>query len=237
VEYEERVAIATPEGVELQLSLAGLGSRVIAGSIDLVIKVAVILALLFVLPSGGAGVAVFTAVAFVFYLGYDVAFEVLGGGRTLGKRATGLRVVADDGSPVGLRRSLIRNLVRILDGPGTGYLIGIVSILVTPRSQRLGDLAAGTYVVRERHAADRATAAERLGPAPEGAFDVSAVTAEELVAVRRFLERRTSLDDGARLALAARLADGLRPKVTGSPGTGTTEDFLEWLAAAKASRR
>ena len=237
MEYEERVRIATPEGVELELHLAGLGSRVIAGSIDLLVKVAVLLALFIALPSSQVGLAVWTTLSFVVYFGYDIAFEVLGGGRTLGKRATGLRVTADDGAPVGFRRSIVRNLVRLLDGPGTGYIVGMASILLTRRSQRLGDLAAGTYVLRERHAADRVARTEAPPPALEGAFDVSAVSMDELVAVRLFLERRPGLEAAPRATLAAQLAQGLRDKVTGAPEDGSDEDFLEWVAAAKASRR
>lgn len=239
MEYEDRVTVATPEGVELELALAGLGSRFTAGLIDLLLKLVLLVALaiaLFGLSDGaGYAAAAFSAGLFALYFGYDVAFEVLGGGRTPGKRACGLRVVAESGDPVGLRRSLIRNLVRVLEGPATVYALGSISILLSARNQRLGDHAAGTLVLRERRAADRLRA---HGPAltpPVGAFDVSAVTNRELATVRRFLERRAALEAEAREGLAAQLAERLRPKVVGAPHDDA-ESFLEWLASAKASR-
>lgn len=238
MEYEDRLTIATPEGVELELALAGLGSRMVAGSVDLILKVLLIAAMaiaLLVAVGGAFASAAFTAAAFALYFGYDIAFEVLAGGRTPGKRASGLRVVAESGDPVGLRRSVIRNVVRVIDGPGTGYVLGSVVILLSARSQRLGDLAAGTLVIRERRAADRLAHGTPAPPAPAGAFDVSAVTVAELATVRRFLERRVDLDGSARQGLAAQLAARLRPKVVGAPDSDP-ESFLEWLAGAKASR-
>ncbi|MDQ4047785.1 MAG: RDD family protein [Actinomycetota bacterium] len=240
MEYEDRVTIATPEGVELELALAGLGSRSIAGLVDLLMKALLIgalaVALLGFSGGGGFATAAFSAAAFAAYFGYDIAFEVLGGGRTPGKRATGLRVVGERGDPVGVRRSAIRNLVRVIDGPGTLYFVGSILILLSARNQRLGDLAAGTLVLRERRAADRLAAAAPARAAPTGAFDVSAITSNELATVRRFLERRIDLDDRAREGLAAQLAERLRPKVLGAPAVDA-ESFLEWLASAKASRR
>lgn len=239
MEYEDRVTIATPEGVELELALAGLGSRVIAGLIDLAVKVALMIALLVallgLLGDGGFAAAAAGAGAFFLYFGYDVAFEVLGGGRTPGKRACGLRVVADGGDPVGLRRSLVRNLVRVLEGPATMYFLGSISILLSTHNQRLGDHAAGTLVLRERTAADRRRSARLPLAPPVGHFDVSAVTGGEIATVRRFLDRRPELEREARAGLAVQLAERLRPKVVGAPH-GDAEAFLEWLASAKASR-
>jgi len=237
VEYEDQVTIATPEGVELRLALAGLGSRSVAGSVDLVLKVLLIGALALLLfglsIGGGAATAVFSAAGFAIYFGYDVLFEVLAAGRTPGKRFSGLRVAAEGGAPVGFRCSAIRNLVRVIDGPGTMYVLGSAFILFSKRNQRLGDQAAGTFVIRERHAADaEATASQSQAPPPLGAFDVSAVTLEELATVRSFLERRPGLDTRARHSLAVQLSQRLRPKVVGAP-EGDGEPFLEWLASAK----
>src|SRR6476619_5931750 len=97
MEYEESRTIATPEGVQLELPLAGLGTRFLAIAIDLVIVIVVGLILLLF----GASIA---GAVFVLglYIGYQVIFEVAGGGRTLGKRAAGIRVVLDGGGPIGL---------------------------------------------------------------------------------------------------------------------------------------
>lgn len=243
MEYEDRLTLATPEGVDLDFALAGLGSRAIALMFDLVLKGVAIGALAILLlgiaPGGSLGMALFLVLAFITWFAYDIGFEVLSSGRTPGKRWTGLRVIESDGGRVGLRASTIRNVLRMLDGPGTGYLLGSLTILLTARNQRLGDLAGGTLVVRERHAADKLAAGEGPAVALEGqpAADLSSVTAEDLATVRSFLGRREQLDPAARRRLAGQLASALRRKVHGGPESLPPEPFLEWLAAAKAAAR
>jgi uncharacterized RDD family membrane protein YckC len=157
-DYQDRLVIATPEGVELALDLAGLGSRFTAGLIDLLIKTLIAAALLVAaIPLGGViAVVVEAGVPLLVYIGYDVLFETLGSGRTPGKRWSGLRVMRADGGPEDLVASLVRNVLRLIDGLPLSYLPGIASILLTRRNQRLGDLAAGTIVVRERRGGRRA---------------------------------------------------------------------------------
>jgi uncharacterized RDD family membrane protein YckC len=245
VTYEDRISIPTPEGVELELVLAGVGSRLVGALLDTLLKGVTLFALWLVsgavaTDGGGFFVALLIVASFVVLWGYDVAFETLASGRTPGKRAAGLRVVRLGGEPVGFLASAVRNLLRIVDmQPGFVYAVGAVTILFSQRNQRLGDLAAGTLVVRERRAPlpfarpavpDFATA-DRYA-----AWDVSGVTAFELVTVRRFLERRWQLDPGARNRLGWELAERLRPKVAGSPPNLHPEQFLEALAEAKASR-
>jgi hypothetical protein len=169
-----------------------------------------------------------------------VAFETLASGRTPGKRAAGLRVVRLGGEPVGFMGSAVRNLLRLIDmQPGILYAVGAVTILFSRRNQRLGDLAAGTLVVRERRAplpTPRPPVTDFAVADRYAAWDVSSVTSFELVTVRRFLERRWELDPAARGRLGWELAERLRPKVVGaSPGLHP-EQFLEALAEAKASR-
>ena len=256
MEYEDRLTVATPEGVELELALAGLGSRFIAGGIDLTLKLLLIAALAALLlgvdallagdtggggdDSGSAtlGVAIFLVAVFLITFFYDVLFETLGRGRTPGKRWTGLRVVRGEGHPVGVRTSVVRNVVRLVDGPATGYLVGLVSILVTRRHQRLGDLAAGTFVVRERQGvATPSMPAQILHPQdPAAAWDVTGVSAEDLATVRQFLARRGSLTPSARAHLGRELSQRLRPRVGGAATEGDPEAFLERLVAAKGSR-
>jgi len=246
VTYEDRLSIPTPEGVDLELVLAGLGSRLVAGVVDYLIRGAILLALVIIgitavgdTGAGGFLVAGLFVAGFLVYFGYDVAFETLASGRTPGKRATGLRVVRLGGEPVGFVASAVRNLLRLVDGlPGT-YVVGAASILFSRRNQRLGDLAAGTLVVRER----RAPLPGGPPPVPDfavadryAAWDVSGITAFELVTVRRFLERRWQLDAGARARLGWELAERLRPKVPGAPPDLHPEQFLEAVAEAKASR-
>src|SRR3712207_4395693 len=155
MEYEDRVRIATPEGVDVELTLAGIGSRFIAAVLDFLVQGSVNLAaglLLGVLGGEGhpVGVAIFSVVFFLVFFGYDVLFEVRSRGRTLGKRWTGLRVVRSGGRPVTFVPSCVRNVMRLVDVLPAFYAIGMFSIFFTPRNQRLGDLAAGTLIVRER---------------------------------------------------------------------------------------
>jgi uncharacterized RDD family membrane protein YckC len=238
MEYEDRRTIFTPEGVQLALPLAGLATRFLALMIDLLIgSAAGILSILFAAAVGGdvAAAIVAASAVLVFYVGYHVVFEVAGGGRTVGKRAAGVRVVRDGGAAVGLRRSLIRNLMRLLEGTTTFYIPAIISVLATRNNQRLGDLMAGTLVVREPRAPAVAGPPPLLvQPERYASWDVTGIGEPESTAVRRFLERRAQLDPGARAALAAQLAARLRPLVAGArPGLGD-ETFLEHLAAAKA---
>jgi uncharacterized RDD family membrane protein YckC len=240
VELEDRITIATPEGIELRLVLAGAGSRFIAGTLDLTVQLALIgLAAIvgFAVVGGGVGVALFAMGSFVALFLYDILFELLASGRTPGKRITHLRVVREQGTPVDLPASAIRNLLRLIDLLPAAYLVGLLTILLTKQNQRLGDLAAGTLVIRDAPQ-PKGKLAQAAVPDPPGAggWDVSAVSTEELATVRRFLERRGSLDRGARRELAHRLAQGLRSKVAGAPPALGPEQFLEQLARAKAGR-
>jgi uncharacterized RDD family membrane protein YckC len=170
-------------------------------------------------------------------VGYDVLFEVFGGGRTLGKRAASLRVVMDGGAPIGLRASLIRNVLRLIEGTATAYIPAMISILVTKHNQRLGDLAAGTLVIRDSSRAPPVPQVRAVDPAVYASWDVAGIGDAELSAVRSFIARRDQLAPYARRALASQLAERLRPTVAGVRDGLSDEAFLEQLAAAKASRR
>ena len=247
MEYEDRLTITTPEGVDLRLTLAGVGSRFVAAVVDGVIQwgtIAALAVLLFGTDGFGAGAgvagAIFAICFFAIFWGYDVAFEVLASGRTPGKRWNGLRVVRVGGQPVGFMTSAIRNLLRVIDWLPSFYLVGIAAVLATAKNQRIGDVVAGTLVVRERRAAgDLLGGVAQLdaGFQPRSpVWDTSAVTPEELAAVRSFLERRGEIDEGARGELAATLEARLRPKVGGVGDDVRGERFLERLVAVKAGR-
>jgi uncharacterized RDD family membrane protein YckC len=247
VQYEERTRIATPEGVELELVLAGLASRFIAEIVDATLILLIVGAMIALAAvAGGTAGLVILSIALgglmLISVLYHVAFEVLAAGRTPGKRANGLRVVMDGGEPVGVRASAVRNLIRLLEGPPLFYVPAIVSILATPRNQRLGDLAAGTLVVREprgpsRRRRAKQTAQTALAPGLKLAeWDVSAITQEELAAIRSFLARRDSFAPAARRGLARELAARLGEKVAGPPPGLPAETLLEGIAAAKSAR-
>lgn len=250
VTLDDSVVIATPEGIELTLSLAGVGSRFVAAAVDLAITTAMIVAFFFALGLGTAGlvgdagpvdaglygIAILLTVIFLINFFYAVLFEVWANGKTPGKRWTGLRVVSSTGGPVGFRDSMIRNLIRFVDALPAGYVVGIVAILVSRRNQRLGDMFAGTLVILDRPAPAPVTAARPLAPPGElPPWDTSTVTAEELATVRAFLERRATLTPQARWQLAWELSERLRPKVAGAPADHP-EVFLERLVAIRSAR-
>ncbi len=245
MEFEDRLTIATPEGVDLELTLAGVGSRFTSALLDYLIQLVILIALALVLGLGvglkanqsGYATAIWVVLGFLLFVGYDIAFEVLASGRTPGKRLNGLRVVLENGGPITFPASAVRNVLRVIDLlPGT-YLVGIVSILVSSRNQRLGDHAAGTLVVRERKmlAPDLVLRSYR-GDVHAPAWDTSAIRADELTAVRAFLARRDSLTADARAQLALALASRLRPKLGGGVADEPPEIFLERLATAKSDR-
>jgi uncharacterized RDD family membrane protein YckC len=250
VTFDDRVTIPTPEGVDLDIVLAGLGSRFAATLLDLVIQIGAIIALGMALGLGAASgyvAAMYFVVVFLVLFAYDIVFETWNNGRTIGKLAAGIRVVRGGGQPVNFMASTVRNLVRIVDFLPLFYTIGMISVIVTKHNQRLGDLAAGTYIVRERRAAPPRSIAPTVAhgwtpPAHADAaymrWDVSLVTADEVATVRRFLERRASLEPHARAQLGWDLATRLRGKVAGvdDRGAPTPEAFLEGVAAAKAAR-
>ena len=268
MQYEDRITVATPEGVDLEVALAGLGSRFAAAVLDGLIQMALIYGVGFIGGFAGAvtagsvtgeegaalvAIALWIIWFFLVLFGYDILFETLGRGRTIGKRALGIRVVRAGGAPVGFVTSAVRNLLRIVDFLPLAYGVGIVSILATQRNQRVGDLAAGTLVIRDEraprnvgpvhrapypsylHAPPPPAAAAPLDPSI-AAWDVSAVTAEDLGTVRAFLERRHTIEPGARWSLAVDLAERLKPRVSGAPEGQHPEVFLELLYSAKASR-
>jgi len=243
MELEDRITIATPEGLELEVQLAGLGSRFIAGLADLIIQVVLVVVLIVLtgVVSGGSRLDFLAAVIGVFLvlIVYPIAFEVLNRGRTPGKRLTHLRVVREGGGAVDLQASAIRNFMRLIDGPTLSYLPGVISIIATRRNQRLGDLAGGTLVVREDPLPSTPETRLARGPLMESweSWDVSAVSDLDIATVRQFLARRDSLDSRARADLARRLADGLAAKVGGAPHMGSGESFLETLVEAKARRQ
>lgn len=252
------------EGLDLDVTLAGLSSRTGAAVIDLLIQTVAILVMTFIAGQfGDAGLAVAVTGAFLVVFGYPIAAETLANGQTVGKRLLGLAVVGTSGAPVTFMASTIRNVVRIVDLlPGT-YLVGGVAIFATARNQRVGDMAAGTIVIHRPRAGTHLVGGHAVGTtgaedpgraggsvvAPGGwvpgttvapvlspevvGWDVSAVTAEEVAAVRTFLVRRHQLDATHRANLAQTLAFQILPKVAGVPLDGGPEHFLERIAAAR----
>lgn len=145
--------VSTPELVELRLHCAGPVPRALAWVIDQLLRIAIMGVVGIVVAFWGrAGMAAYLILFFVVEWFYPVLFEVLGHGATPGKRSLGLQVLHEDGTPVGWRASLIRNLLRAADFLPFLYGIGLVSMLLSRDSRRLGDIVAGTLVVYRRPA-------------------------------------------------------------------------------------
>ena len=240
MQLDDRVTLATPEGVALELVLAGLGSRFLARLLDTLIQIGLIIALavgVAVFHSRGWLQAVTIVLVFLIVFAYDVAFETLNHGRTIGKQAAGIRVVGRFGEPVRFLASAVRNIARVLDFLPVFYLVGTISIIATARDQRVGDLAAGTLVMRDRFPGlARSTAPITVAADAVATWDVSAVSAAELQAVRQFLDRRLDLGWPARNYFAVDLAQRLGPKVAGIPPNSHPEYVLEGIVVAKQGR-
>lgn len=242
---DDRITVRTPEGVDLELTLAGAGSRMAAAVIDGIAQIAVVLVALVVLAGLGAAVGEDAALLLlgiasltitVIIIGYYVLFEVLAGGRTPGKMAMGIRVVSTEGGPVTLSGSMVRNLIRIVDFLPSFYGVGLISVLATGKNQRLGDLAARTVVVRDRQSEVGDLVDLTVEPVAAARWDVSAVTSDEVALVRRYLSRRRSLTPDRRDQIAGQIAGKLRPKVGGVEGVLSDEEFLERLLGEKLAR-
>ncbi|WP_227430334.1 RDD family protein [Psychrobacter sp. I-STPA6b] len=138
----------TPEGLMLTLVPAGLLPRCSAWLIDFSIRMVIIMIVFWIaIWFREAGMGLFAIAYFLIYWGYSVFFEVYRGGMTPGKKSRGIYVCHDDGTPISLQASLIRNLLRVADFLPIGFMAGIVAILFNRQSKRLGDMVAGTVVV------------------------------------------------------------------------------------------
>jgi uncharacterized RDD family membrane protein YckC len=248
----EPARMVTPEAVALEFRTANLGSRILAYLIDMVVVVAGILAGAFAVTLLGEASDVvvpdWVAVTIVlllipgWWLGYFIAFETLWRGRTLGKAALGLRVVTREGAPVRFRHAAIRGLLGLVDFFVFSGFFAVVFILFTRDNQRLGDLVAGTLVLRERSAL-AAPAPVVFGPPPglehyTSNLDVGFLGTEEYLAVRTFLLRAASLPPGPRSTLALQLANPLAARLRPPPPSGVTPElYLQCVAAAYQQRQ
>jgi uncharacterized RDD family membrane protein YckC len=148
--------VETPEGVALHLRSAGVVPRALAWLLDLMVRGAVVVALSTVMGLlGGAGTGAFLVAMFLVFWAYPIAFEVWRDGQTPGKRAFGLKVVCDNGTPVTWLPSLVRNLLRTVDMLPVLYGFGVASSLADAQGRRLGDHVAGTLVVYTERAQAR----------------------------------------------------------------------------------
>ncbi len=251
--FAQTVDVETPELVVLTYTVAGVGSRVAAALIDYGICLLGYAAVLIGISSlgvrsrlgGWAGSAAWAGallylLLFAILWGYYVLFEGLADGQTPGKRLLRLRAVRDGGYSVTFGASAVRNLVRLLDmQPVFTYGVAIASVMLTERGKRLGDLAAGTIVVREGLAPRATPAATRrkAGQTPEGAVaSVARLTNAEYTVLERFAERRADLTADRRAALAEQIATRLAPALADVPGATALSRLVTLYESERSAR-
>ncbi|MGC0211291.1 RDD family protein [Streptomyces levis] len=217
--------LVTGEAVALELRPARLPSRALAVLLDLVAAMAVYVAVTIALVASTASLdqAAQTALSiasFVLVLvGVPIAVETLSHGRSLGKMACGLRVVRDDGGPIRFRHALVRGLIGVIEILMTFGIVACIASFVSARGRRLGDVFAGTLVVRERIPVTRTGFVPPPPPWLAGRFsqlDLSAVPDGLWLAVRQYLTRMQQLDPQVGWSMAERLASDLAER-TGAP--------------------
>ena len=238
---ERSVDVRTGEAVAIRYELAGLGSRFLAVVVDMLAQLMIVSALLIALGLAASSlaripllgsknaeawlIAFAVVLLFLIFFGWFIIFETWWSGRTPGKRMLGLRVVRDGGFPLDLGAAVIRNLVRIVELFFGFYALAAISALISPENKRLGDLAAGTIVVRDRAEAipDLDAYLARSAPTESGLSD-----ADRLL-VERFLTRRAALEPNARYRLAAKIAERIRPTLRDPHPELGDEPLLEYL--------
>lgn len=264
IETEETLIIETPERVPLAFALASIGNRFLAVAIDHFIQyLAIFIVAWLLISASNVGnpfqnesvktvfeeapkwtIAILIIVIFLLFSGYFVFFEWLWNGQTPGKRLLKLRVIREDGRPITLWEALARNLLRIFDAvPGfviPVYSIGLITIFASRRDQRIGDVFAGTVVIREREgeaptfietfASPISDAAfERIQPRTDFQANISLLSEREIEVVESFLRRRRDLNERQRIWMAWRVALPLMYKLKPNYDlqTFTYEGFLE----------
>lgn len=250
--WDDATGVVTPEAVELRFHDATVGSRGAAVLLDFTILGLTSLALNLTIgwlaeraqlsTSGWVATTVLIVVNFLLVFGYPIAFETLWHGRTPGKAALGLRAVTVEGSPVRFRHAAIRGAFWLVDFFGTVGVAAVLASLFSKRQQRLGDMVAGTVVLRERSASQAPRTAQyevRPGMAEYAAtLDVSALPAADYEVVREFLLRERGLSFDRRHEIAGRLARAIGQKLQHQPPPGVSQvDFLTCVASRYQQQR
>jgi uncharacterized RDD family membrane protein YckC len=243
--FFNRVKVRTPESVELEFTLAGIGNRTVALIVDYLIWGAVLIGILIVWSIVSVQLsryinidnvelwltAISILIVFTVYTAYFVFFETLWQGQTPGKRYAKIRVIRDDGQPVGVSQALLRSLLRPFDDI---LFLGMLLIILGKREKRLGDWAAGTIVIQE----ERPIAAASFSVSDEArslandllqTANMSALLPDDFAVIREYLQRRYSLDSRAKSDLSLQLARQARDLIglQDLPFQMTPDLFLE----------
>jgi uncharacterized RDD family membrane protein YckC len=253
-----RVRSVTPESVELEFRLAGIGRRVLAIMLDYSI-IALVLCLFWLIwiifstqfliymqqwgwMSGDAPlwlIAILVLVTFFFCLGYFAVFETIWQGQTPGKRAAQIRVVRDDGQPIGMSQAALRSLLRLIDDLTLSGIIGVLMIYFGKQEKRLGDWVAGTMVIQTDRGVKQVALALSTGgqdlatQLPETA-QLAELLPDDFATIREFLQRRSMMTREARQNLSTKLAGQAQRlvKLEIIPPKYSAEEFLEALYGA-----
>jgi uncharacterized RDD family membrane protein YckC len=235
--------LVTGEAVALDLPPASLGVRLASGLVDVLVTGALLLVVIFTFlvaalrTDGAIAQVAFIGTLIVVFLVFPTTIETLSRGKSLGKWAMGLRTVRDDAGPISFHHAFVRALVGFVEIYATGGGAAFFSSMLSARGKRLGDHAAGTYVVRERIRL-------RLAPPPPmppelaawaRAADVAALPTTLALAVRQFLQRAQSLEAASRHAVGTNLAQQVSAYVAPLPPAGYRAEAF--LAAVVATRR
>lgn len=237
----------TGDAVVLDVSAATFPARMAAQLLDMLIQILIFIIMLIVINAAGvtlnldASIAIFVAALVLIVVGYPTIFETLSRGKTVGKLAMGLRVVADDGGPVRFRQALIRALAGLFE-IWTIVLapVALITSLASAKGKRLGDMFAGTYVIYERVPRRRNLAPEFAAVPPPltgwaAQLELSGLPDQDAEAAGSYLRRFYDLQPAARDALGMQLAATVAARVSPPPPPGTPP--AAYLAAVLAVRR
>jgi uncharacterized RDD family membrane protein YckC len=237
--------LVTGEAVVLDLRPASFITRGLALALDLLVQIVAAIALSLLLTTGisgmdsAAGSALGLVAVIAVLIGLPITVETLTRGRSLGKLAAGLRVVRDDGGPIRARHALIRGLLSIIEIYWTFGSLALITSLLNRRGKRIGDLLAGTYVIRERTPGEQASVI-RMPPYLHpwaASSDLGRLPDRLSLAVRQFLGRAPRLAPASRERLGRALADQVSQYVAPPPPAGThPEDFLNAVLAERRDR-
>lgn len=249
------MSVRTPESIAFYYELAGLGSRFLAVAIDLVLQTLafIVLALLASWAEPGTAslakaiglssavvnaieTAIVVIFAFLLFFGYFIAFETWWNGQTPGKRAIGIRVVRDGGYPLNFMDAVIRNLIRVIEAL-LAYVPSIISAVLSSQNKRLGDLAAGTIVVRDRAFEVPDPAKWVAGDAPDRPRDaiagIESLSEDEYALAERYVARSHMLEPRAAWEIARRIAGAVRPKLGSEAAALNDHDLLVRVASGR----
>lgn len=228
--FFNRVTLSTPESVELDFTLAGIGNRALALMIDYLIWGTILFLVFFtfiVLSSQLSSDFIDLIAPWVFaltllgiffiYVGYFVIFETLWQGQTPGKRFTKIRVIQDNGKPIGIQQATLRGLLRPIDDT---FSLGAIFIIFGSKEKRIGDFVAGTIVVQEERRAKNADQFAISDQAQAVANElledtnISALLPDDFAVVKEYLKRRKVMEANAKLELSRKLGLQLKELIT-----------------------